>query len=71
MRLRDRSKKTCQRLWEGILDNYRQGHCFTDFWVAYRAVIPEEQHTCAGYSVQLFAKMVFERRSRRCQIGSF
>jgi IS1 transposase len=27
----DRSKKTCQRLWEAIPQEYRQGHCFTDF----------------------------------------
>ena len=46
--LGDRSKKTCQQLWEAIPDNYREGHCFTDFWVAYRAVIPEEQHTAVG-----------------------
>jgi insertion element IS1 protein InsB len=46
--LGDRSKKTCQRLWEAIPDNYRQGHCCTDFWAAYRAVIPEEQHTAVG-----------------------
>jgi hypothetical protein len=26
----DRSKKTCQRLWEAIPSAYRQGHCFTD-----------------------------------------
>src|SRR5258708_10073822 len=44
----DRSKKIYQRLWEAIADNYRQGHCFTDFWAAYRAVIPEEQHTAVG-----------------------
>lgn len=44
----DRSKQTCQRLWEAIPDNYRQGHCFTDFWAAYKAVIPEEQHTAVG-----------------------
>jgi insertion element IS1 protein InsB len=44
----DRSKKTCQRLWENIPDNYRAGHCFTDFWAAYQAVIPEEQHTAVG-----------------------
>jgi insertion element IS1 protein InsB len=44
----DRSKKTCQRLWEAIPEGYRQGHCFTDFWAAYRAVIPEEQHTAVG-----------------------
>jgi hypothetical protein len=36
---RDRSKQTCLRLWESIPLAYRQGHCFTDFWAAYRAVI--------------------------------
>jgi insertion element IS1 protein InsB len=44
----DRSKRTCQRLWESIPGLYRQGHCFTDFWAAYKAVIPEEQHTAVG-----------------------
>jgi IS1 family transposase len=43
----DRSKRTCQRLWEAIPQGYRQGHCFTDFWAAY-AVIPEEQHSAVG-----------------------
>jgi insertion element IS1 protein InsB len=43
-----RSKKTCQRLWEAIPNSYRAGHCFTDFWAAYQAVIPEDQHTSAG-----------------------
>ena len=44
----DRSKKTCQRLWEAIPDSYRTGHGFTDFWAAYQAVIPEKQHTAVG-----------------------
>jgi IS1 family transposase len=44
----DRSKKTCQRVWEAIPDSYRHGHCLTDFWAAYAAVIPEEQHTAVG-----------------------
>ncbi len=26
----------------------RNGHCFTDFWAIYLAVIPEEQHTAVG-----------------------
>jgi len=26
----------------------RNGHCFTDFWVAYSVVIPDEQHTAVG-----------------------
>jgi insertion element IS1 protein InsB len=44
----DRSKKTGQRLWEAIPKGYRHGHCFTDFWAAYPAVIPEEQHAAVG-----------------------
>ena len=46
--LGDRSKQTRRRLWEAIPSAYRQGHCFTDFWVAYKVVIPEEQHTAVG-----------------------
>ena len=44
----DRSEQTCRRLWEAIPPTYRVGHGFTDFWVAYQAVIPETQHTAAG-----------------------
>jgi len=48
MRLGIGAGKTCQRVWEAIPEGYRQGHCFTDFWAAYAAVIPEEQHTAVG-----------------------
>lgn len=44
----DRSEDTCRRLWNAIPATYRCGHCFTDFWAAYQAVIPEEQHTAVG-----------------------
>ena len=44
----DRSKETCRILWNSIPEAYRAGHCFTDFWSAYQAVIPEEQHTAVG-----------------------
>ncbi len=44
----DRSEKTCRMLGEAIPEIYRGGHCFTDFWAAYQAVIPEEQHTAVG-----------------------
>jgi IS1 family transposase len=43
-----RSAQTCQRLWEAIASTYRQRHCFTDFWAAYKAVIADEQHTAVG-----------------------
>ena len=44
----DRSEQTCRRLWEAIPSVYCAGHCYTDFWAAYQAVIPEEQHTAVG-----------------------
>jgi insertion element IS1 protein InsB len=44
----DRSDKTCRQLWEAIPEMYRAGHCFTDFWVVYRAFILEEQHIAVG-----------------------
>ena len=48
MRLGIGAGKTCQCLWEAIADSYRTGHCCTDFWATYQAVIPEEQHTAVG-----------------------
>jgi insertion element IS1 protein InsB len=44
----DRSKGTCQRLWQAIPQTYRTGICFTDFWVAYQAVLPDEQQRAVG-----------------------
>ena len=44
----DRSQETCRRLWEAVPAAYRASHCFTDFWGAYQAVLPEEQHTAVG-----------------------
>lgn len=45
---RDRSEKTCRCLWQSIPAAYRTGHCYSDFWQAYQAVIPEEQHRASG-----------------------
>ena len=44
----DRSRATCQKLWEKIPEAYRTAHCYTDFWEAYKEVIPDEQHTACG-----------------------
>lgn len=44
----DRSQATCRRLWEAMPPAYQGGYCFTDFWRAYQAVIPEEQHAAVG-----------------------
>lgn len=44
----DRSEETCRRLWERIPEDYRLALCYTDFWEAYRRVIPAEQHVAVG-----------------------
>jgi insertion element IS1 protein InsB len=30
------------------VEEYKEGHCFTDFWQAYQLVIPEDQLTQVG-----------------------
>ena len=44
----DRSKATCYKLWRAIPKQYRTGICYSDFWSAYAAVIPEDQHEAVG-----------------------
>src|SRR5689334_4722725 len=44
----DRSEATCRELWNRIPGDYQKGYCYTDFWRAYQAVIPEEQHRAIG-----------------------
>ena len=44
----DRSEATCRKLWCAIPQAYRRGTCYTDFWSAYQAVIPEGQHQPSG-----------------------
>ena len=39
----DRSKNTCQELWNSLPESYRSGTCYSDFLATYQAVIPEEQ----------------------------
>lgn len=44
----NRGEATCRRLWERIPEAYRGGCCYSDFWEAYRNVIPTEQHMAVG-----------------------
>jgi IS1 family transposase len=39
---------TCRQLWQAVPTIFRQGVCFTDFWDAYQAVIPDELHQAVG-----------------------
>ena len=44
----DRSAKTCRRLWRAVPWRYKRAKCYSDFWEAYCAVIPSDQHEAVG-----------------------
>ena len=49
----DRSATTAQCLWDALPDEYRDGAVvWTDFWAAYRAIVPEDRHAAAGQEEQ-------------------
>ena len=52
----DRSESTARCLWDALPDEYRdQAVMCTDFWAAYRAVVPEDRHAVAGKEAGLTA----------------
>src|SRR5215213_6078537 len=67
----DRSRVTCQKLWEQIPAAYRLGHCFSDFWEAYSLVIPAEQHTAAGKETGFTAHVERWNNTLRQRLGRF
>jgi insertion element IS1 protein InsB len=44
----DRGERSCWRLWERIPESYKRGCFYSDFWRAYQAIIPEDQHEALG-----------------------
>ena len=67
----DRSRHSCQKLWERIPAAYRRGHCCTDFWEAYVSVIPAEQHTAAGKESGLTARVERWNNTLRQRLARF
>lgn len=67
----DRSAATCRKLWERIPAAYRSAHCYTDFWEAYRSVVPAEQHTAAGKETGLTAHVERWNNTLRQRLGRF
>jgi hypothetical protein len=59
-----RTLVVCAQKSPRLLEEYRQGHCFTDFLRVYAFVIPEEQHTAVGKETGETAHV--ERGIRRC-----
>jgi insertion element IS1 protein InsB len=67
----DRSKETCCELWDNIPEVYRQGHCYSDFWAAYQAIIPEEQLTQIGKETGETAHVEHWNQTLRQRLGRF
>jgi insertion element IS1 protein InsB len=67
----DRSRATCQKLWQSIPLAYRSGDCLSDFWEAYQLVIPAEQHTAAGKETGLTAHVERWNNTLRQRLGRF
>src|SRR5215210_3014346 len=67
----DRSRATCQKLWERIPAKYQAAHCYSDFWEAYSLVIPAEQHTAAGKETGFTAHVERWNNTLRQRLGRF
>jgi len=44
----DRTENTCRILWDRVPSAYKETIVFSDYWSAYRAVIPSEQQRPVG-----------------------
>jgi len=62
---------TCQKLWAAIPAAYRTGHCYSDFWRAYQAVIPAERHRAVGKKTGETAHVERWNDTLRQRLGGF
>ena len=68
----NRGEATCRRLWERIpQEAYRGGCCYSDFWEAYRDVIPSEQHMAVGKDSGETAHVERWNNTLRQRLGRF
>ena len=69
--LGDRGERTCRRLWERIPEGYKGGYCYSDFWEAYRAVIPGECHEAVGKESGELARVEGWNKTLRQRLARF
>lgn len=67
----DRSAQTCLRLWTAIPLSYRQSTCYSDFWKAYGAIIPDDQHIAVGKETGETAHVERWNNTLRQRLGRF
>ena len=66
-----RGAKTCQQLWKGVPENYRQGLLYSDFWKAYQKVLPAEQHQALSKASGLTAHVERFNNTLRQRLARF
>jgi len=67
----DRSEQTCKRLWRAVPWRYKRAICYSDFWKAYRLVIPSEQHQAVGKESGLTNHVERWNNTLRQRVGRF
>jgi insertion element IS1 protein InsB len=69
--LGDRSEESCRYLWGQVPEPWRKATCYTDFWEAYQAVIPDTQHVAAGKGTGETAHVERWNNTLRQRLGAF
>jgi IS1 family transposase len=67
----DRSEVTCRRLWQAVPASYRTGISYSDFWRAYQAVLPDDQHQAVGKETGETAHVERSPNTLRQRLGRF
>jgi IS1 family transposase len=62
---------TCKKLWRNVPEAYKQGLVFSDFWEAYQAVVPDEQHQAVGKDTGLTAHVERFNNTIRQRLARF
>ena len=66
-----RGVATYRRLWRNVPEAYKQGIIFSEFWEAYQAVIPDEQHQAVGKDSGLTAHIERFNNTIRQRLARF
>lgn len=66
-----RSEATCLQLWNTVPEAYKQRLLYTDFWKAYQAVLPDDQHEAVGKDTGLTAHVERFNNTIRQRLARF
>jgi len=67
----DRTENTCRILWDRVPSAYKEAIVFSDYWSAYRAVIPSEQQRPVGKETEETAHIERWNNTLRQQLACF